>query len=267
MPATSLLTFFAFLVDLQKYFDIGISLTIAYLPKLLLAILVLLGGLYIINRLSGLFKRTMEVREVDVSLRSFLSSLVSIGLKVLLLFSVADMIGIQTTSFLAILGAAGLAVGLALQGSLSNFAGGVLILIIHPYRVGDQITTQGQTGKVKEIQIFNTILLTDDGKTVILPNGAVSNGTIVNHTTSGMVIFSIPLEISAALSFEEVQKSLTSIVQMDTRVSNPAVRLTKITPTIMTLSITGTTSPEHSGDVQNTILQHIKSWINEKKIV
>ncbi len=253
-------------MNLQKHIDLGIDLAIAYLPKLLLAILVLLVGLWIINRLSTVFQRGMQARDVDISLRSFLASLVSIGLKVLLLFSVADMVGIQTTSFVAILGAAGLAIGLALQGSLSNFAGGVLILILHPYRVGDMITTLTQTGRVKEIQIFNTILLTDEGRTIILPNGAVSNGTIINHTTSGRFTFTISLELSTSNSFETVQAALLKILQSDEQIENPLVNLTKVTPAAMTVTLSGTTSPQQVNLVQNAILQKIKLWLNQEKI-
>ncbi|MBD3646306.1 MAG: mechanosensitive ion channel, partial [Pseudomonadales bacterium] len=104
------------------------------------------------------------------------------GLKVLLVISVASMVGIATTSFIAVIGAAGLAIGLALQGSLANFAGGVIILLLRPYRVGDFIETGGHSGTVKEIAIFNTILTTPDNKTIILPNGSVSNGSIINYS-------------------------------------------------------------------------------------
>jgi small conductance mechanosensitive channel len=108
-------------------------------------------------------------------------------LKLLLFISVASMVGIATTSFIAVLGAAGLAIGLALQGSLGNFAGGVLILIFKPYNVGELIEAQGHLGVVKEVQIFNTILLTPDNKRVIIPNGAVSNGSVVNYSAEGLL--------------------------------------------------------------------------------
>ena len=151
---------------------------IVFGPKVLGALLVFIIGLYLTNWLSRLIGKSMNRRHFDVSLQSFLSSLVGAGLKILLLVTVAGMLGIQTTSFVALIGALGLAVGLALQGSLANFAGGVLILVFKPFKVDDIIETLGQTGVVKEIQIFNTILLTGENKTVILANGAVSNGTI-----------------------------------------------------------------------------------------
>jgi len=168
---------------MQGYIDTGIEMAIQYGPKLILAILVLIIGLWIINRVVNLMARGMERSNTEPTLAQFLRNLVSIGLKALLLISVAGMIGIQTTSFIAVLGAAGLAIGLALQGSLGNFAGGVLILLFKPYRVGDYIEAQGVGGTVKEIQIFNTIINTVDNKRIIVPNGSISNGIITNYSS------------------------------------------------------------------------------------
>lgn len=149
-------------------------------PGFLLAIVTLILGMWIINRFVDVFGRTLEARKVEVTLARFLRSLLSVALKVLLLISVAGMVGIETTSFIAVLGAAGLAVGLALQGSLANFAGGVLILLFRPFRVGEVINAQGELGTVYEIGILNTVLKTFDNKTVIIPNGILANGTITN---------------------------------------------------------------------------------------
>lgn len=152
-------------------------------PGFLLAIVTLVVGLWAIKFVTNIFSKGMEKSKVEISLQKFLVSLISVLLKVLLLISVASMIGIETTSFIAILGAAGLAVGLALQGSLANFAGGVLVLLFKPYKVGDFINAQGVTGTVTEIQVFNTVLKTPDNKTIIVPNGAISNGVITNFST------------------------------------------------------------------------------------
>lgn len=168
--------------DMSKYTDMAVEMVMGYGPKLLLAILVLIIGLWIINRFVNLMGKGMERSNTEPTLAQFLRNLVSIGLKALLLISVAGMIGIQTTSFIAVLGAAGLAVGLALQGSLGNFAGGVLILLFKPYRVGDYIEAQGIGGTVKQIQIFNTIINTVDNKRIVVPNGAISNGIITNYS-------------------------------------------------------------------------------------
>lgn len=167
------------IVQMEKLMDTGYTLALSYGPKLLLAIITLIVGLWIIN---GLVKRSNKhfTSKADPTLGSFIGSLVSVVLKGMLLIAVASMIGIETTSFIAVLGAAGLAVGLALQGSLANFAGGVLILIFKPFKVGDLIDAQGHIGTVKEIQIFNTILKTADNRIVIIPNGALSNSSLTN---------------------------------------------------------------------------------------
>jgi len=183
-------------LKLNMYYDRFTDLVIEYTPRVISAAIVLLFGMWLIRRIAGIADKTMARRELEVSLRTFLKSLISIGLKIVLIVTVAGMIGIGTASFVTILGAAGLAVGLALQGSLSNFAGGVLILIFKPFKVGDSIEAGGQSGEVLEIQIFNTILLTGDHKTVILPNGPLSNGTIVNTTRYGNLRIDLEFKIS-----------------------------------------------------------------------
>ncbi|TVS15839.1 MAG: mechanosensitive ion channel family protein [Gammaproteobacteria bacterium] len=160
--------------------DTAIELGLTYGPNLLLAIITLIIGLWLVNKIVALMARGMDARKVEATLAGFLRSLANIGLKLLLLLSVAGMVGIETTSFIAVLAAAGFAVGLALQGSLGNFAGGVLILLFRPFKVGEVIEAQGVLGSVSEIQIFNTILKTFDNRTIIIPNGALSNDKIVN---------------------------------------------------------------------------------------
>ncbi len=154
-----------------------------YGPRLLGALLVLIIGWKVIGIITGRIGKAMEKKDIELSLKSFVRSLVSILLKVLLIISVLGMIGIQMTAFIAILGAAGLAVGLALSGTLQNFAGGVLILLFRPFKVGDFIDAQGYMGTVREIQIFNTTLKTPDNKTVIIPNGGLSTSSMVNFST------------------------------------------------------------------------------------
>lgn len=182
-------------ISVDKILDEGIKLVVSYGPKLLLAIVVLFAGFWIIKKISKLIAKLMEKRNVDISLRSFLHSIINVALKILLIISVLQMVGVETTSFVAMLGAAGLAIGMALQGSLSNFAGGVLILLFKPYKVGDLIEAQGYTGTVDDIQIFTTKLKTAQGRIIIIPNAALSNGNIVNHTVNGTnrvdIIFSI----------------------------------------------------------------------------
>jgi small conductance mechanosensitive channel len=171
------------LQDSGQYVDTLINLFVVWGPKLVGAILALIIGLWLANMIAGGLNRGMEKSEVDPSLRPFLKSLVSTLLKILVVVSVLGMVGIQMTSFIAILGAFGLAIGMALSGTLQNFAGGVMILIFKPFKVGDVIEAQGYTGCVNAIQIFNTILKTPDNKTVIIPNGGLSTSSMVNYST------------------------------------------------------------------------------------
>lgn len=150
------------------------------------AILTLIIGFWIVGWITRLAKRAMEKRQLDETIRPFLLSLLNVGLKILILLTVAQMFGIQTTSFVAIFGALAFAIGLALQGNLAHFASGILILVFKPFRVGDFIVTQGYSGTVKEIQIFNTLLTTLDNRVIIIPNGAITSGPIENLTSPGI---------------------------------------------------------------------------------
>lgn len=201
--------------NVEAYTSKGIEMLLSYAPKLLLAIIVLLIGLWLIKILVKAFKKVLENAGTDVSLQKFLSSLVSVLLKALLLVSVASMIGIATTSFVAILGAAGLAIGLALQGSLANFAGGALILLFKPFKVGDFINAQGHAGTVHEIQVFNTILKTPDNKTIIIPNGPLSNGSVINFTTESQRRVDMFFGINYADDIQKAKKVFNKIAETD----------------------------------------------------
>lgn len=167
-------------ISVETIYTKAIEMLMLYGPKFLLAIFVLVVGWWFIGRIASMTEKSMAKVKFEVGLTHFLVSFISVILKVLLLISVASMIGIETTSFIAMLGAAGLAVGMALQGSLANFAGGVLILFFKPFKIGDVIEAQGYMGKVVEIQIFVTVLLTYDNEKIIIPNGALSNGCVKN---------------------------------------------------------------------------------------
>jgi len=166
--------------DFKSLFQTIGELATTYGIKLVLAIVVLVVGLMVIKALVKGMGKMMAKAEVSESLVPFFKSLVSVTLKLLLLISILGMIGIQMTSFIAVLGAAGLAVGLALSGTLQNFAGGVMILLFKPFRVGDVIEAQGYLGSVKAIKIFNTVLTTGDNKTIIIPNSPISSGSDCN---------------------------------------------------------------------------------------
>ena len=165
-----------------KMSEAWLPVVLEYSGKLTLALITLLIGWWLVSKLVSSIGRVLDMRQVDRALGSFICSLVGIVLKVLLLVSVASMVGVETTSFIAVIGAAGLAIGLALQGSLANFAGGVLIMLFRPFRAGDWIEAQGVSGSVDSIQIFHTTLKTADNKVVIVPNGSLSNGHITNYS-------------------------------------------------------------------------------------
>lgn len=244
---------------LERYSKEAYEFAVEYAPKLIISILVLVIGFWLIRQLGKFSERSMKRREVDVSLRTFLRSLIGIGLKIILLITVAGMLGIQTTSLVTILGAAGLAIGLALQGSLSNFAGGVLILVFKPYKVGDTIEALGQKGEVKEIQIFNTILITSDNRTVILPNGSVSNSLIVNQSKQGALRASFEVEIGREHDPDRIRKMILEIVATDKRVitapQEPSVICTRITPGGYVLQARFFTSETDNAPAQAEILE------------
>ncbi len=170
--------------ELNEYSVMIWDLILEYGPPLLLAIVTLVIGLWVIKGMTRGMRKLFEKRDLEASLRPFLLGMFNILLKALLVISVMGMIGIEMTSFIAILGAAGLAIGMALSGTLQNFAGGVMILVFKPYKVGDFIEAQGYSGSVKAIQIFNTILTTPDNKTIIIPNGGLSNSSLINYSTA-----------------------------------------------------------------------------------
>lgn len=165
-------------VFLTKMIDLGISVG----SKILLAIVVFIVGRWIVRRLNKLLAKILEKRQVEASLSTFVKSLVNITLTLLLIIVVIGVLGIETSSFIALFASAGVAIGMALSGTLQNFAGGVMILLFKPFKVGDTIEAQGQSGTVREIQIFNTILATPDNKIIIIPNGGLSTGLMKNYS-------------------------------------------------------------------------------------
>ena len=175
----------------QFYVGQAIDWLIHFLPNFITAILILAVGWWIIGKVDTSIKKAMAKKHLEVSLSTFLRTLFALGSKTILVIMVAGQIGFQTTSLAAMIGAVGLAIGLALQGSLANLAGGVLILLFKPYKVGDAITVNGYSGNVKEIQIFNTVLILENNTTAFLPNGSVSNGPIINHSKQPFQFFQI----------------------------------------------------------------------------
>ncbi|ESR00825.1 mechanosensitive ion channel [Pseudomonas sp. NP21570] len=225
-----------YLVDLSESW---LPVVLQYGAQVTLAILTLLLGWWLINTLTGKVASLLQRRHVDPTLHGFIGSLASIVLKVLLLVSVASMIGVETTSFIAVIGAAGLAIGLALQGSLANFAGGVLILLFRPIRVGEWIEAQGVAGTVHSIQIFHTVLKSADNKTIVVPNGSLSNGHITNYSREPRRRADINVGIDYGADIKLARQILLEIAQ-DERVlrdPEPVVFVTGLGDSSVNLSL------------------------------
>ena len=195
-----------------------LPLLVQYGKHIVFALITLAIGWWLIGRIVSSLGHFMDKRHADPMVTGFLSSLLNALLRVLLLLSVAGMVGIETTSFIALIGAAGLAVGLALQGSLANFAGGVLILFLRPFRAGDYIEAQGTAGTVESIMIFHTILRTADNKVIILPNGSLSNGTITNYSRKPTRRVDINVGIDYTDDIKKARSVLLGLAAADQRV-------------------------------------------------
>ena len=179
-----------------------------YLPTVLMALATLVIGFIVANMLSRVAAKALHRNKVEPTVIPFLASIVNVLLKVMVLLSAAGMFGIQTTSFVALLGAGGLAVGLALQGSLAHFASGVLLLTFRPYKVGDLVTIAGFTGEVESIQVFNTVLKTTDNKRIIVPNGSVTSGPIVNLSGQGTIRVDMIFAVAGDENIDRVRASV-----------------------------------------------------------
>jgi small conductance mechanosensitive channel len=254
-------------IQLNTYLERLTSLVVLYLPRLASAILLLVVGWWVISWLSKLVSEATS--RLDVSLSSFLTSMFSITLKVLLLISAAGMVGFQTTSFVAILGAAGLAVGLALQGTLANFAGGVLILVFKPFTVGDMIESQGKMGAVQAIQIFNTILLTSQGDTVILPNGATSNGVIINKAHPQRALVEVQLELDSTTDLDALRQQVKPLLQAIDGVlptPPPQLNIVALKPgATMTVAFQAHTTPGKEDALRQELMQALQQFFAQQE--
>ena len=233
------------------------------------AILTLLIGLFIVGRIEKVFHKIFRKQKIDETLTSFFLSLINISLKVLLIIIVITMLGIETTSIVAVIAAAGFAVGLALQGSLSNFAGGVLIVFFKPYKVGDYIEAQGFSGTVKAIQIFNTILKTPDNKTIIIPNGALSNGSITNYSTEQNRRVDFTVGIGYEDDFERAKLIVLKYIDSDSRILKdpaPFVRVTNLGASSVDITARVWCDRAEYGNVLIDLIENIKKEFDKNKI-
>lgn len=188
--------------------------------RILIAVIVFIIGRFLISILNKFIRRLLDRRKVDISIKTFIKSLVNITLTILLIISVVGALGVETTSFAALLASAGVAVGMALSGNLQNFAGGLIVLLFKPYKVGDWIESQGVSGTVKEIQIFHTILATGDNKVIYIPNGAMSSGVVTNYNMQTTRRVEWIVGIDYGEDYNKVEQIVRDILAADSRILN-----------------------------------------------
>lgn len=245
-----------------------IDTSIKFGGRLLLCIIIYIIGKKIIKYLNALFKKLLTRRGIDPSVESFLISLVNIILYIVLFLSIVNILGIHSTSFVAILASVGIAIGMALSGTLQNFAGGVMILLFKPYKVGDYIEAQGQGGTVKEIQIFNTVLTTSDNRTIIIPNGGLSTGIITNTNQADrrvewIIGIGYGQDIDKARSFVEI------LLKSDNRIfSNPTplIAVNKLNNSSVDLVIRCWTKKENFWNVYFSMNERIYNTFSAENI-
>ena len=245
----------------QEWFNYGIELAKEFGPKLVTAILIYIIGSWVIKKLIGSIKKVMAKSKYDESLQKFLLDLVSWASKVFLVVLVISRLGVDVTTFAAIIAAAGLAVGLALQGSLSNFAGGVLIMIFKPYKIGDVIEAQGVIGSVKSIEIFTTKLTTPQNKLAIIPNGAIANGNIVNYSSEKCMRVDLIIGIGYDEDIKKAKDVLLDVLTSNPKVLKdpvPSINVVALGESSVDLAVRPFCTPENYWDVYFSTLENSK---------
>lgn len=205
-------------LDISVYTEMIIKGVLWYLPKIIWAILIIVIGFWIVKRINKIFRKTMEKSNVDVMLKSFLSSVFSIILKIIVFISAAWMLWVETSSFVAMLAAAWLAIGMSLSWTLQNFAWWIIILMFKPYKIWDFVEVWGFSWNVKEIHIFNTIIITPDEKTIIVPNSDISNGSMTNYSTQALRRVDLIIWVSYSDDIDLVKETLKEISESDERI-------------------------------------------------
>ena len=259
------------LVDHFKYLDLGSLMTslssqlISLALRILAAIVIFYIGKFIINKIYRLARAIMVRKGFERSLTSFLLSFIKITLLFLLIITVIGVLGIETSSFIAIFASAGVAIGMALSGNLQNFAGGIIILFLKPYKVGDWVEAQGTAGTVQAIQIFHTILLTADGKLIYVPNGAMSSGTITNYTLTPSRRVEWVIGIEYGEDVEKARQVVLDILKSDERVAKdpaPMVALSELNNSSVDMTIRCWTPNETYWDVMFETREKIYNAFN-----
>jgi len=247
---------------LNKYLDYSINTLLEYTPRLISALLILFIGLWTIKIIKNIVFKIMAKKEMEPTLSRFLTDILIWMLKILLFVTVISRLGVENSSFVAIIGAAGLAIGLALQGSLSNFAGGVLIIMFKPFKVGDFIEAQGVSGTVKEIQIFVTILTTVDNQYIFVPNGILSNGNITNFTYATTRRADLTIAISYSSNIKKAKEIALEVMinnKMVLKNPEPTVLIKQLGETSIALSIRPWSNVDDFFIMKSAVLEQIKT--------
>ncbi|AFM04243.1 small-conductance mechanosensitive channel [Bernardetia litoralis DSM 6794] len=246
------------------------ELVVTYGLPILYALATLVIGWIIVGFINGIAKKALKKSVPDVALANFLSSIIGVLLKVLLFIVVASIVGIDTTSFAAIIGAAGLAIGLALQGSLSNFAGGVLILLLKPYKIGEFIEAKGMLGVVKEIQVFYTLINTTDNKLVIIPNGELSNSPIINYSREPIRRVDITIGIGYGDDIRTAKDIMLKTAAAHSLVlkgdNAPAVLVGSLGDSSVNIILRAWANTDDYWTVHNDLIEELKYKMDEAKI-
>lgn len=256
--------------QLTDYANTFITVLVDYSPKVISAFLILFIGLYAIRLINRFIRRIMIKRQLDPTLTKFLADILLWVLRVLLFVTFISKLGIETSSFVAILGAMGLAVGLSLQGSLSNFAGGMLIILFKPFKVGDTIEAQGVTGSVSEIQIFVTKLITPNNQTIFVPNGSLSNGTITNFSLQGYRRADLTIAISYDTDIKKAKDIITEVLKSNPKIlQTPAaeVSVKNLTDNAIQLAVRPWANNEDFSAVFAETLENCKSAFDKEGII
>ena len=210
-------------VNLEQVIQQIITFCVDAGKSILLAAVIFIAGRFLISVINRLVAQMMERRKIDATIQSFLRSFINILLTILLLISVVSALGVNTTSFAALLASAGVAVGMALSGNLQNLAGGLIILLFKPYKVGDYVDAQGVSGTVKEIQIFHTVLVTPDNKIIYVPNGSLSSGSVTNYSLSQLRRVDWTVGVEYGTEIEKVRQTVLDLIKKDSRIlTDPA---------------------------------------------
>lgn len=249
-------------MDLEN-FDINnlLELATTYVPKIIGAIAIWIIGSWVIKKLVKTTKKVMSKQNYDESLQKFLLNLIGWVLKIILILSVLGTLGVETTSFAAILAAAGLAIGMALQGSLGNFAGGVLIMIFKPIKIGDLIEAQGELGVVKEIEIFTTKLVSPTNKEIIIPNGALSNGNITNFSSEGVLRVDLTIGVSYDADIKQTKDLLLKVLTDNPKVLQdpaPSVNVSELADSSVNFAVRPYSSVADYWDVYFGTIENCK---------